>query len=243
MQDTASTRGPVALSLMIATLLLGACRTTQGLPAAAAGTGHAEQGLGQRDSGAAAGASVRRLIAKKGSLSVVVPDVAEAVASATHWTTTAGGIVLRSETSKESPAQLQLLVPSDAFDEALDTLSGLGDLRSRNEEASDVTDEAADVEADLTNKRALRDRLRLLLERAKSVKEVLAVEHELTRLQTDIDTIEGRLDRLRRSAAMSSISATFIAREKERKPRILGPIGYLWVGTKWFVTKLFVIRE
>lgn len=21
------------------------------------------------------------------------------------------------------------------------------------------------------------------------------------------------------------------------------PLGYLWVGTKWFVTKLFVIRE
>ena len=32
-------------------------------------------------------------------------------------------------------------------------------------------------------------------------------------------------------------------REPAKKRRILGPLGYLYVGTKWFITKLFVIRS
>jgi hypothetical protein len=38
---------------------------------------------------------------------------------------------------------------------------------------------------------------------------------------------------------MSALSPHLVER---RPPRILGRLGYLWVGTKWFVTKLFVIR-
>jgi len=32
-------------------------------------------------------------------------------------------------------------------------------------------------------------------------------------------------------------------REPAKKRSILGPLGYLYVGTKWFITKLFVIRS
>jgi hypothetical protein len=61
-----------------------------------------------------------------------------------------------------------------------------------------------------------------------------------TRLQTEIDRGEARLKRLRTDVALSALSLDLQLRPK---PRILGPLGYLWVGTKWFVTKLFVIRE
>jgi len=40
-----------------------------------------------------------------------------------------------------------------------------------------------------------------------------------------------------------ALSALTLDLERKKKPRILGPLGYLFVGTKWLVTKLFVIRE
>jgi hypothetical protein len=69
------------------------------------------------------------------------------------------------------------------------------------------------------------------------VEEVLRVEGELTRLQTQIDRTEGRLKRLRSEVELSTLSARF-----ERR-RILGPLGYALKGVAWVVEKLFVIRE
>lgn len=220
---------------LVALLLLG-CKTT---PHQTAEGPHAALGRSRSGYGSDTGGQPR-LVVKTASLSVVVADLPEAAEEVARTTEAMGGIVLQAETSKSSQARFELRVPANRFSEALDTLSRLGEVESRSEQTADVTDEVGDIEAQLANKTALRDRLRLLLARTKDVKDVLAVEQELTRLQTDIDTIQGRLERLRRSVAMSSISATLIPKAA---PRILGPLGYLWVGTRWFVTKLFVIRE
>lgn len=184
-----------------------------------------------------------RLLVRTASSIVAVPSVSEAVAAATAATERLGGHVRGSHTEKDAPARLEIRVPSGKLSEALDAFAALGEEHSRTLSASDVTEAVADAEAELANKRALRDRLRALLARAKDVQEVLAVEQELTRLQTQIDSLEGRLERLREDVALSAISLTLLPQEPEKKPRILGPLGYLWVGTKWFVTKLFVIRE
>jgi hypothetical protein len=75
------------------------------------------------------------------------------------------------------------------------------------------------------------------------VKDVLSVESELTRLQTDIDSIEGRLKRMDTDIQFSAVDVKLSPREPAKPRRIVGPLGYLYVGTKWFITKLFVIRS
>jgi hypothetical protein len=181
-----------------------------------------------------------RLLIRTAALSVQVVDVAAAVGSATALAEGMGGYVVGSSEQGEAHAHLDLRVPAARLDEALAALSALGEEQSRQVAASDVTAEVADLEATLANQRALRDRLRALLARAEKVEEVLEVERELTRLQTEIDRGEARLSRLRIDVALSALSVDL---RRRPKPRILGPLGYLWVGTKWFVTKLFVIRE
>jgi hypothetical protein len=53
----------------------------------------------------------------------------------------------------------------------------------------------------LKNKTALRDRLRALLAQAKDVKDILSVEEQLTRLQTEIDAMESWLKSIRSRVA------------------------------------------
>jgi hypothetical protein len=183
------------------------------------------------------GAVSDRLLVKTAELRVAVEAVATAADSASALAQGMGGYVAGSSVAGEASAHLDLRVPAARLDEALDALAALGEERARSVAASDVTAEVSDLEA---NQRALRDRLRALLARAQKVEEVLEVERELTRLQTEIDGGEARLTHLRTGVALSALGLEL---ERRKKPRILGPLGYLFVGTKWFVTKLFVIRD
>jgi len=48
---------------------------------------------------------------------------------------------------------------------------------------------------------------------------------------------------MREDIDFSAVDLHLAPREPGKKRRILGPLGYLYVGTKWFITKLFVIRS
>ena len=100
-----------------------------------------------------------------------------------------------------------------------------------------MTEQLADTEAALENARALRNRLRSLLDRATKVEEILKIETELSRVQTRIDQMEGQIKRLRSQVALSSITAAL------EKRRVLGPVGYALKGTFWALRKLFVLSE
>jgi len=215
------------LATVLTLILLLGCASAGGDEAA---TGRAQPSAAASD----------RLLLKTAELSVAVDDVAAGARAAADLAQGLGGYVTASSTRGEDHAHLDLRVPAARLDEALASLAALGEELARSVSASDVTAEVADLEATLANQRALRDRLRALLARAQNVEEVLQVERELTRLQTDIDSGEARLKRLRTDVALSALALDL---ERRKGPRILGPLGYLWVGTKWFVTKLFVIRE
>ena len=175
-------------------------------------------------------------------MEVAVSSVSRSAEEVVRITEEATGYVHESSIEKDAKGKFELRVPATRLDAVLDRLGGLGEERSRHVSTEDVTDKVTDMDAELANKRALRDRLRALLARAKDVKDVLSVETELTRVQTDIDSLEGRLKKLREDVAFSSINLTLKPPEPEKQAQILGPLGYLYVGTKWFVTKLFIIR-
>ncbi len=193
--------------------------------------------------GAAAAQDGNRLLVKTASIEIVVPLVTEALAAASRIVDEFGGYVHDSVSEKDDAARLKLRIPANQLSTVLDRLAGLGEERRREVSVEDVTETVADLDAELANKRALRDRLRALLVRAKDVKDVLSVEGELTRLQTDIDSLESRLKRMRTDIQFSAVDLKLSPREPAKKRRILGPLGYLYVGTKWLVTKLFVIRS
>lgn len=201
-----------------------------------------EQGAASASHESSSGTGSRQLV-RTASIEIAASSVPRCVDEALRITQQAGGYVHESSIAKDGRGTLQLRVPATQLDTVLDQLSKLGEEESRHVSTEDVTDRVLDLDAELANKRALRDRLRALLARAKDVSDVLSVENELTRVQTDIDSLEARLKKMREDVAFSSIQLTVTPPAPEKKTRILGPLGYLYVGTKWFITKLFVIRS
>jgi hypothetical protein len=109
-------------------------------------------------------------------------------------------------------------------------------VESRSTFASDVTEQHADLSTRLANNLALRDRLKLLLDRAQDVEDVLAIERELTRVQSEVETMQASHERLDSQIALSELSVGLERRQ------ILGPLGYVAYGLWWGISKLFVIR-
>jgi hypothetical protein len=183
-----------------------------------------------------------KLFVRTASLVVSVESLSTAAQKAVEIASQAGGYVASSSLSKDGPARLSLRIPAQELDAVLARLSALGKEVRRTTSSTDVTEGVRDLDAELANKKALRDRLRELLRRASDVADVLAVEAELTRVQTQIDTLEGRLEAMRRDIAFSAVELELTEEPPERPRRILGPLGLLFEGTRWFIVKLFVIR-
>jgi len=149
----------------------------------------------------------------------------------------AGGFVDRHSGRGDEWTRLTLRIPARIFKAALSDLESLGTLTYRNIEGVDVTEQYVDLEARLKNKAALRDRLKQLLEKATEVKDILAIETELNRVQADIDSMEGCIKSLKGQVEYATVTLSL-----NRKP-IPGPLGYLFKGLWWGVEKLFVIRK
>lgn len=117
----------------------------------------------------------------------------------------------------------------------MDELSELGSVESRTVSSDDVTQQHQDIGVRLKNARALRSRLRDLLTRATDVEDVLAIERELTRVQSEIESMEFQLRDLDSRIELSRLTVRL------QRKRVLGPLGYLGYGIWWGFKKLFVL--
>lgn len=114
--------------------------------------------------------------------------------------------------SSHSDNEVTVRVPSARFRDAVREIDKLGTVTTRSVHADDVTEEYNDLETKLKSLRATRDRFEELLKQAKNITEVLQVEQELTRLNQQIDQIEGRMRFLQSRAALSTITIHFDAK-------------------------------
>lgn len=178
-----------------------------------------------------------RMLVWRAELTLEVGDLTNATARASETARSFGGFVEQKSDSGDQSARLVLRIPSKSLAPALSSLETLGDVQRRWMSSQDVTEQYVDVAARLKNKIALRDRLKELLAKATAVKDVLAIETELNRVQADIDSMEGRIKSLKGQADYATVEVSL-----ERKP-ILGPVGYVFKGLWWGVRKLFVIRD
>lgn len=178
-----------------------------------------------------------RMLIWKAWLEVEVWNVSNAVAHATALAQQQGGFVEQKSGNEETEASLRLRVPVAQLKAAVGALEELGTVTRRNLLSEDVTEQYVDVEARLKNKLVLRDRLKQLLDKATGVKDVLAIETELNRVQADIDSMTARLKTLKGQADLATIEVSFT------RKAILGPLGYVCHGLWWCVEKLFVIRD
>jgi hypothetical protein len=87
---------------------------------------------------------------------------------------------------------IAIRVLSTSFNSALGDASKIGELKNRQIQTQDVTEEYVDLQARITNSKANVQALLALMAKAKTVDEVLQVQQVLTSAQQELEQLEGR---------------------------------------------------
>lgn len=157
------------------------------------------------------------------TMNLAVFQVTEASKQVETMAREAGGFLARRDDTS-----LVIRIPAAKFEDMLKRIEKLGDVLHRNVVAEDVTEQFMDAEVRLKNARAVRDRLQELLAKATKVEDSLAIEKELTRVGTEIETLEGKLKYLRDRAQYSTITISFQAKQSDTvKPSVRIPVDWL----------------
>jgi hypothetical protein len=138
---------------------------------------------------------------------LVVDHVVESINQVVALAATAGGYL-----ATRDDESVQIRVPVARFNDLMAQLEHLGDVAHREVQVEDVGAQFHDLEVQLANLRAVRARLQEFLNRAANVADALAVEHELERVGSEIDRIEGQIRYLGDRAAYSTITVHMIQR-------------------------------
>jgi Domain of unknown function (DUF4349) len=152
-----------------------------------------------------------RQLARKASLSLIVADVARAIASVESLARALDGDVTKLDDEQPATrnerheANLTLVVPSDRFDSALARAAKIGGVRSQNVTAEDVGDQIVDGQARLRNLRRTEADMLKIMDRSGKVGEVLAVENQLSDVREEIEKLDAETQALKARVATSTI--------------------------------------
>lgn len=151
-----------------------------------------------------------RMIVRTATLTVLVNDVPDVAAKIDGLAASLGGFVVSStqrDDGASTSATVTIRVPASRMDEALAQIKAFAvKVRSEQVTGKDVTEEFVDTDARLRNLRATETRYLELLQQARSVNDVLAVEKELTNVRGQIEQLQGRLQFLQRSVDLATIT-------------------------------------
>ncbi|UGQ13786.1 DUF4349 domain-containing protein [Yinghuangia sp. ASG 101] len=103
---------------------------------------------------------------------------------------------------------LTLKVPPAQFDKAIDELSALGTVVTRNRTATDVTEQVVDVASRVETQRKSVDRVRQLLAQAGTIQEIISLESELTEREAELDSLLKRQQSLAGQVDLATIAVT-----------------------------------
>jgi hypothetical protein len=135
---------------------------------------------------------------------------------------------------RETEEYITTRIPVENMETFLTGARTLGKIELETKTGTDITDEYRDNVIRLDSLKTVRNRYLALLERANSVNDVLSIERELERINTQIELLEGRIKYAEASVAYSNITVRF--REKVRP----GIVGWIFVGLYHGIKWLFV---
>ena len=166
------------------------------------------------------------MIIKNADIKLQVEDTDAAIDRSTQIVGDVGGYIISSRVwyqdysgSNYKYATITIGVPVDQFENAMRRLRGLA-LRVLDENASgqDVTSEFVDLQSQLGNLEATRDRIRSFLEDAKTVDESLRINQELSDIEDQIEKVKGRMTYLTGRSSYSTITINLEPKLPELTP-------------------------
>lgn len=154
------------------------------------------------------------LIIKTGTLTLQVSAIDKAVAAATLAIDGLGGYASGSKRSGSGDgleATITFRVPAGRWDEAMNTARALAiEVLSEDSSTEDVTAQVVDLGARIKNLQATEAALQSIMNRATVIKDVLAVQAELTTVRGEIEQRTAEKTHLEAQAAYSTLTATFV---------------------------------
>ncbi|HEY0065810.1 MAG TPA: DUF4349 domain-containing protein [Flavisolibacter sp.] len=116
----------------------------------------------------------------------------------------------QNQTEYKIENSMTIRLPVDRFDEAMnELLAGATAINEKTVSSEDLTGEFVDGRSRLEAKKQVRLRYLDLLKQAKNMAEILEVQQEINGIQEEIETVNGRLNFINHSSAMSTIHFTF----------------------------------
>ena len=154
-----------------------------------------------------------RAIERNGRLRISSKNVADAREHVIGKIKGLGGYIAdeRSTTRKDGGfdrVQLELVVPTDRFDEAMTSAGGAGTVISREQTAKDVTEELVDVDSRIDNAKSSLRRIRLLLGRAEKLGDVIRLESVLGKRQADLESLQAQQKSLTQRTTTATIDVS-----------------------------------
>jgi len=153
------------------------------------------------------------------NLVVRVTDVGEASSAAVARVDEAGGFLFKqdSDLEGEQSTTLTVKVPPERYQAVLADLGALGEVLTRQVRTQDVTDQVVDLEGRLASAQASRDRLRALFDQAQSTSDIIAIEAELVKRESEVESLQGQLQVLNNQVDMATITLRLTV---EREPDV-----------------------
>ncbi|MXZ92855.1 MAG: DUF4349 domain-containing protein [Chloroflexi bacterium] len=102
-------------------------------------------------------------------------------------------------------ASIGIRVPAERFNNAMDTLRGLGRVTDEGVSSTDVTDRLIDNEARMEAWKVQEERLVVLLENAATVEDVIDIERRISEVRADIEQVAATQRNLENRVAASLI--------------------------------------
>ena len=161
-----------------------------------------------------------RKIIRTGHISLVVATYDDARAKIDALVQQAGGYVDSTQVNRRqdaiSDATIVVRIPSTAFGSLLPKLREIGEIVSESTNAADITDQYVDIAARLASSKALEKRLlELATDKSGNIEQVLAVERELSRVRTEVESYEGRMRQWNDQIAMSTLTLSLATKRPE----------------------------
>ncbi|RZU18674.1 uncharacterized protein DUF4349 [Kribbella rubisoli] len=163
--------------------------------------------------------TITRAIIKTGSLTVEGDDVSDMRQKAVLAIAGLDGQVSSEDTGsdpdgKVTRANLVLKVPTKSFETAIQRLSDLGKRLQIHQESTDVTEQVVDVASRIESQRASLERMRALMTKANTIAEIVSVESELTRRESDLEALLAKQKNLSLQTDLATLTLTLTEKGK-----------------------------
>jgi hypothetical protein len=178
---------------------------------------------GQAESPASVAALQKQAIIQVGTITVQSNDVAAARFALDKVVDAHGGTIADEKTTAAADGKVRmsrvvLRIPVADFDQAMADVGKLGKVTSSTRKAEDVTGQIIDTQARIRAQEQSLRRVEVLFAQAENIRDIVAIEAQLSRRQAELDSLKGQLAYLEDQAAMSTLTVYLEPTPEERTP-------------------------